>query len=50
MIFCLVGLVLLITAVVLCAVTDNTKLWTSCLIIGEIISFFGYVPILFKNL
>ena len=50
MFFCLAGLALLIAAGVLCAVTDNTKLWISCLIIGEIIAFFGYAPILFKTL
>ena len=50
MLFCLAGLALLIAAVVLCAITNNTKLCISCLIVGEIIAFFGYAPILLKTL
>ncbi len=47
MFLCVAGVALLIAAVVLCAVTDNTKLWMTCLIVGEIVAFFGYAPILF---
>ena len=50
MLFCLVGTLLLVVSVVLCIFADNDVLWMLCLIIGEIIAFLGYAPIIFKTL
>lgn len=48
--FCVAGTALLMISVILCAVTDNDELWITCLIIGEITAFLGYVPIIFRIL
>lgn len=50
MLFCLAGTLLLVVSVVLCIFADNDVLWMLCLIIGEIIAFLGYAPIIFKTL
>ena len=48
--FCVAGTALLMISVILCAVTDNDELWITCLIIGELIAFLGYVPVIFRIL
>lgn len=50
LLFCIVGTALLMISVILCAVTDNDELRITCLIIGEIIAFLGYAPIIFRTL
>lgn len=50
LLFCIVGTALLMISVILCAVTDNDELWIACLIIGEVIAFLGYAPIIFRTL
>ena len=46
---CFIGTGLLILSVILCIVSDNIILWQVILIIGEIVAFFGYMPVFFKN-
>lgn len=48
--FCIVGTALLVISVILCAAADNDKLWKTCLIIGEVIAFLGYAPVIFRTL
>lgn len=43
---CIIGTFLLVLYVVLCAVTDN-EYWRVVQIVGEIIAFMGYAPVLF---
>ena len=50
MIFCIAGTTLLLLSIILCAVTDNEVLWRTCLVIGEIIAFGGYAPIILRTL
>ena len=47
---CFIGTGLLILSVILCIVSDNIILWQVILIIGEIVAFFGYMPVFLKLL
>lgn len=43
---CIVGTGLLVSAVVACIISENNIIWITLLILGEIIAFFGYAPVL----
>lgn len=43
---CIVGTWLLVSAVVACIISENNIIWITLLILGEIIAFFGYAPVL----
>lgn len=43
---CIVGILLLLLSVILCWITDN-EYWSIVLILGEIVAFFGYAPVIF---
>ena len=45
---CFIGTGLLILSVILCIVSDNIILSEIVLLIGEIIAFFGYMPVFLK--
>ena len=45
---CFIGTGLLILSVILCIVSDNIILWQVILIIGEIVAFFGDMPVFLK--
>ncbi len=49
-IYCVVGTGLLVLSVILCIVLDaeNAIWWVIVQIIGELIAFFGYAPVLLK--
>lgn len=47
LILCIVGVILLVFAVILCIIAhEHTLLWGGMLILGEIVSWIGAIPIL----
>lgn len=49
LVFCLIGLVLLIASVILCCIQhDRVGLWFGMLMVGEIFAWVGAIPILSK--
>lgn len=48
--FCIVGMALLLASIILCAFTENDVIVKTCLVLGEIIAFLGYAPIIFRTL
>lgn len=45
---CTVGLVLLILSIILCIVMEDDICWIVVQLIGEVVAFMGYAPILSK--
>lgn len=45
---CIIGTALLVLSIILCIVSDNNVLWLTVLLIGEIVAFFGYMPVFLK--
>ena len=43
---CIVGTGLLILVIVISAFSENNVIWLVLLILGEIVAFFGYAPVL----
>lgn len=43
---CIVGTGLLILAIVISAFSENNVIWLALLMLGEIVAFFGYAPVL----
>lgn len=43
---CIVGTLLLLLSVILCWITDS-EWWRIVLILGEIVAFWGYAPVIF---
>lgn len=45
---CIVGTGLLILAIVISAFSENNVIWLVLLILGEIVAFLGYAPVLLE--
>jgi len=47
LICCYVGTGLLLLSIIVCIFSDNDIFWRVILLIGEIIAFLGYAPVIF---